>query len=60
MDLGPHAVFIWLCYGAVAIVVIGLILVQHLEGRRLARQLADLEAAGMRRVASPADGGGGL
>jgi heme exporter protein CcmD len=43
MDLGPHAVFIWLCYAAVAVVLVGMILAFYLEGRSLARRLAQLE-----------------
>ncbi len=49
MDLGPHAVTIWMCYGAVALVLGGLILWLDLDGRRLARQLASLEERGIRR-----------
>ena len=43
MDLGPHAHFIWLCYGVVALVVGGLITALWLDGRRYSRALADLE-----------------
>jgi heme exporter protein CcmD len=53
MDLGPHAVFIWLCYGAVAIVVLGLIGWLWLEGCRRERELALLEANGSGRGARP-------
>jgi len=42
MDLGPHAVFIWLCYGTVAIVVAGMILALWLDGRRHQRELESL------------------
>ena len=49
MDLGPHAVFIWLCYGAVALVVGLMIDALWLDGGRQARALADLEARGIRR-----------
>jgi len=51
MDLGPHALFIWLCYGAVAVVVVGLLVSLWLDGRRHARELALLEARGLRREA---------
>ncbi len=44
MDLGPHAMFIWLCYGAVALVVASMIAWLWLDGRRHARELAMLEA----------------
>ena len=49
MDLGPHALTIWMCYGAVALVVGCLILWLQLDGRRVARQLASLEERGVRR-----------
>jgi heme exporter protein CcmD len=52
MDLGPHAVFIWLCYGAVGLVVGWLVAGLVIDGRRLGRQLADLEARGLGRGAS--------
>ncbi len=43
MDLGPHAIFIWLCYGAVGLGLAGMILAAYVEGRALARKLAELE-----------------
>ena len=49
MDLGKHAVFIWLCYGAVALVVAVMILALWLDGRRQSRELAQLDARGIRR-----------
>lgn len=52
MDLGPHAAFIWLCYGAVTVVLGLLGLWLWLDGRRQANALAQLEARGIRRVAS--------
>jgi heme exporter protein D len=50
MDLGPHAVFIWAAYGAVA-AVIGLLIGWLVwDGRRQQRELMGLEAeAGRRR-----------
>ena len=48
-DLGPHATTIGLCYAAVAIVIGGLIAWLMTDGRRLARQLAEFEARGVRR-----------
>lgn len=56
MDLGPHAVFIWLCYGAVATVIAGLVLGLWLDGRRHARDLALLEARGLGRSGQDAGG----
>lgn len=49
MDLGPHAATIWACYGAVAGVLGGLALWLAIDGRRLGRDLADLERRGIRR-----------
>ena len=49
MDLGKHAVFIWLCYGAVALVVAAMILGLWLDGRRQLRELTRLDAQGIRR-----------
>lgn len=56
MDLGPHAVFIWLCYGGVAIVIAGLMVALWLDGRRHARELALLEARGLRRESGSGTG----
>ena len=49
IDLGKHAVFIWMSYGAVAIVLTGLVTWLIMDGRRRAAQLAELEARGVRR-----------
>ena len=49
MDLGKHALFIWLCYGVVAAVVALMILGLWLDGRRQRRELARLDARGIRR-----------
>jgi heme exporter protein CcmD len=49
MDLGPHALFIWLCYGAVGLVVAALVIGLWLDGLRHKRRLADLEARTSRR-----------
>ena len=49
MDLGRHALFIWLCYGLVGAVVGLLILGLWLDGRRQRRELARLDAQGIRR-----------
>ncbi|MEZ5817684.1 MAG: heme exporter protein CcmD [Hyphomicrobiaceae bacterium] len=57
MDLGPHAAFIWLCYGAVAIVIVGLIAWLWLDGRRRQQELDLLEAKGVGRgIRSKVDG----
>lgn len=49
MDLGPHAVFIWLSYLVTVLAIAGLIGWLVLDGRRHGRRLADLEARGVRR-----------
>lgn len=49
IDLGPHAAFIWLSYGAAAVVVAGLMLwVFGGEARKRAK-LAELERRGIVR-----------
>ena len=48
-ELGNHAGFIIAAYLATAIVLAGLISWVLLDGRALRRQLADLEARGVRR-----------
>jgi heme exporter protein D len=48
-DLGPHAVFIWLAYGAVALVIGALTLWIVSDDRRQRRRIAELEARGVRR-----------
>jgi heme exporter protein D len=47
--LGPHAGFILAAYGVTIAVVGGLAGWILMDGRRLRRQLADLEARGIRR-----------
>jgi heme exporter protein D len=54
MDLGPHAATIWACYASVAAVLGGLIAWLVADGRRLAAEIARLEARGIRRRSSPA------
>ncbi len=58
MDLGPHAVTIWLCYAAIAIVLVlfGLWLV--VDGQRLSRELAALERRGVRRRSAKVEAAG--
>lgn len=47
--LGPHAGFIIVAYAVFFAAVAGLVVWIVVDGRRLARQLADLEARGIRR-----------
>jgi len=44
-----HALYIWLSYAFVGVVVAALVAWVMLDGRRLTRELARLEAAGVRR-----------
>jgi heme exporter protein D len=51
---GPHAAFVAAAYLAAAAIVIGLVFWIMIDGRRLRRRIAALEAAGVRRrSASP-------
>jgi heme exporter protein D len=52
MDLGPHAIFIWASYAAVAVVLTVLSGWLVLDGRRLQRLLDHMEARGIRRRSS--------
>ncbi len=54
MDLGPHAAFIWAAYGAVAIVLAGLLGWLLIDGRRQQRLLDEIEADSGRRRGSDA------
>lgn len=49
MDLGAHAVFIWLCYAAAALIIAGTILWLWLDGLRLGREIDLIEAQAARR-----------
>jgi heme exporter protein D len=49
MDLGPHAVFIWASYVIYFAVLAALAAWLLVEGSRLKRALADLEARGVKR-----------
>lgn len=51
MDLGPHAIFIWASYAAVFVVLTVAIIWIVLDGRRLKRELAQLQAEGTPRRA---------
>lgn len=49
LDLGPHAAFILAAYGAVALVLVGLVVWLLADDRRQRRVLAELEARGVTR-----------
>ena len=49
LDLGPHAVFIWVSYAVVALAIGGLIAWLVIDGQRHERQLTELDAQGVRR-----------
>jgi heme exporter protein D len=49
LDLGPHAAFIVIAYGFVALIVAGMIGWIVADHRRQTRSLADLEAHGVMR-----------
>ncbi len=49
MDLGPHTAFIWLAYGAVGLVLVGLVAWLVLDGREQERRLKDFAARGVKR-----------
>jgi heme exporter protein D len=49
VDLGPHASFIWLAYGTVALVMGALIAWLVVDGREQERRLAALAARGVKR-----------
>jgi heme exporter protein D len=51
-DLGPHAGFIWLSYGAAALCITSLIIWAWAGERAQRRRLADLERRGLRRRSS--------
>lgn len=49
MELGPHAGFIWASYGAVALVLVALVVWLWLDGQRQRRLLDEFEKRGVRR-----------
>ncbi len=51
-DLGPHAGFIWVSYGAATFLIAGLIFWAWAGEREQQRRLADLERRGLRRRSS--------
>ncbi len=56
-DLGPHAAFIWLSYGAALLCVTALVVWVWTDERSQKRRLADLERRGLRRRSSPQNPG---
>lgn len=52
MSLGPHAAFIWASYAAMLLILAAIVIWLVVDGRRLERRLADLEARGIRRRSS--------
>ncbi|PWV98293.1 heme exporter protein D [Hoeflea marina] len=51
-----HLAFVALAYGVTALTVAAMVLAIVLDGRARRRELADLEARGIRRRAAGADG----
>ncbi len=51
MDLGTHAAFIWISYGAVALVLAALVVWLVMDGRQQRRLLDSLETRGVTRGA---------
>jgi heme exporter protein D len=49
MDLGPHAVYIWAAYAAVAVALAGLVAWLALDGRHQQRLIDELDRRGIRR-----------
>ena len=56
-DLGPHAAFIWLSYGAALLCMSALVLWVWTDERSQKRRLADLERRGLRRRSSQQNSG---
>jgi heme exporter protein D len=59
MDLGPHAAYIWVAYGSVAVGLAALVAWLVLDGRRQQRLVDQLEARGVRRRSDRAVSSGG-
>lgn len=53
MDLGPHAAFIWLCYGITVAVIAGMIVWLWQDGNRLKSQLARIEQQSLDKSGTP-------
>lgn len=49
MDLGPHAVYVWASYAAVALVLAAVVAWLVADGRRQQRLIDALEGRGVRR-----------
>lgn len=58
MDLGPHAAFIWVSYGLVALVLAVMIVWLIADGKLQQRRLQQLEARGIRRRSARSAGQG--
>ena len=56
MELGPHAAFIWASYAVFAAVLAAMIAWLWADGKRQMSALAALEARGVKRRTSRADG----
>lgn len=54
-DLGPHAGFIWISYGAALLLVTGLIVWAWAGEREQKHRLADLERRGLKRRSAQAE-----
>jgi heme exporter protein D len=54
-EFGPHAAFVAAAYLAAGAIVLGLVLWIRIDGLRLRRRIAALEAAGIRRRAASTD-----
>lgn len=59
MNLGPHAAFIIASYAATAFVVAALLAWVIVDGRHLARRLAELDAKGLSRRGGSSGGNAG-
>ena len=55
INLGPHAGYIIASYVVFFVVLVGLVVWIRLDGRSQLRQLADLNARGIRRRSAAAD-----
>ncbi|ADP70421.1 heme exporter protein CcmD [Rhodomicrobium vannielii ATCC 17100] len=56
LDLGPHAAFIWISYGAAAFCIVALALWAWGDERGQAKRLADLERRGLKRRSGQGQG----
>lgn len=56
MDLGPHAMFIWSAYAAVAVILSAIVAWLWFDGRRHKNALDDLGRRGITRGGTQPDG----